>query len=238
MRGLSTDRPDITESPISVDAGHFQIETDVFKTTINKTAGIKTVENNFNLANLKLGINNRTDLQLVVGSYANSYIKDKSGNKINNSSGFGDLTLRVKYNFWGNDDGKTAFAMMPYVNLPTSADNSNIEAGVVFPFSVDLGNDFGFGTQVQFDVVKSALTSGYHGSFLHSVVLGKEFSRSFEAFAESYFTVDAERKQFQLSVNGGLGYLPTENLKFDIGFNYGLTKNTDNVYFIGFSFRY
>ncbi len=238
MRGLSTDRPDITESPMSVDAGHFQIETDVFKTTINKTAGIKTVENNFNLANLKLGLTNRTDLQLVVGSYVSGYTKDKNGNKIDNTSGFGDLTLRLKYNFWGNDDGKTAFAMMPYVNFPTGAANSNIEAGVVFPFSVDLGDDFGFGTQVQFDLVKSELNSGYHGSFLQSFVIGKEFTKSFEAFAESYYTYDAERRNVQLSVNGGLGYLPSENLKFDIGFNYGVTKNTDNVYFIGFSFRY
>jgi hypothetical protein len=238
MRGLNTDRPDITESPISVDAGHFQIETDVFKTTRNKTDGVTTVDNNFNLANLKLGLSNKIDLQLVVGSYANSYVKDINGNKIDNSSGFGDLTLRLKYNLWGNDDGKTAFAMMPYVNFPSSADNSNVEAGIVFPFSVDLGNDFGLGTQVQFDLVKSEFTSGYHGSFLHSVVIGKEFSKSFEAFAESYYTLDAERKQFQLSVNGGLGYLPTDNLKFDIGFNYGITKNTDNVYFIGFSFRY
>ena len=29
MRDFVTDRPDRTESPISVDAGHFQIETDL-----------------------------------------------------------------------------------------------------------------------------------------------------------------------------------------------------------------
>ena len=26
--------------------------------------------------------------------------------------GFGDTTFRLKYNFWGNDGGKTAFALM------------------------------------------------------------------------------------------------------------------------------
>lgn len=238
MRGLSTDRPDITESPISVDAGHFQIETDVFKTTRNKTAGLTTVENNINLANLKLGLTHRTDLQLVVGSYVTSNTKDNTGTKKDETSSFGDLTLRMKYNFWGNDEGKTAFSMMPYVNFPTSANNSHVEAGVVFPFSVDLGNDFGLGTQVQFDLVKSELSKGYHAGFLHSIVIGKEINKWVEVFGESYYTLDAERKQFQLSVNGGIGYLPTENLKIDLGFNYGLTKNTDNVYFIGFSFRY
>ena len=32
MRDFETDRPDITESAYSVDAGHFQLETDLFKT--------------------------------------------------------------------------------------------------------------------------------------------------------------------------------------------------------------
>jgi hypothetical protein len=26
MRGLNTDRPDVTESPVTVDAGHFQLD--------------------------------------------------------------------------------------------------------------------------------------------------------------------------------------------------------------------
>ncbi len=238
MRDLSTDRPDITESPQSVDAGHFQMETDLFKTTSNKTAGVTSTENNYNLANLKLGLTQKIDLQLIVGSFVNTYEKDNNGNKYNNSSSFGDLTLRLKYNLWGNDKGKTAFAMMPYVNFPTSKDNHHIEAGIVFPFSLDLGNEFSFGTQVQYDLVKSQWTDGYHSSILQSIVLGKELSKSLEAFAESYYNYDFESKTFQVSVNGGLGYLFTDNLKIDAGFNLGVTKNTDKVYFIGFSFRY
>jgi len=238
MRDMSTDRPDITESPQSVDAGHFQIETDLFKTSSNKSDGIKSVENNYNLANLKLGLSKNIDLQLVVASLVNTYEKDISGNKINNNNGFGDLTLRLKYNLWGNDGGKTAFAMMPYVNFPTSKDNEYVEPGIVFPFSLDLGNDFSFGTQAEFDLLKSQTKSGYHASILQSVVLGKELTKSLEMFAESYYNYDFEVQQMQVSVNGGFGYSITPNVKFDIGFNIGVTKNTDKVYFIGFSFRY
>jgi hypothetical protein len=238
MRDMSTDRPDITESPNSVDAGHFQIETDLFKTTRNKTNGITAVENNFNLANLKLGLSKNIDLQLVVGSYVNSYEKGFDNAKANEESGFGDLTLRLKYNLWGNDAGKTAFAMMPYFNFPTSKDNNYTEAGIVFPFSVELGNEFSLGTQVQFDLLKSTTKSGYHGSMLQSLVIGKELTDKLETFAESYYVFDFEEKKAQVSVNGGFGYSVTPNLKFDIGFNLGITKNTDKVYFIGFSFRY
>jgi hypothetical protein len=238
MRDMSTDRPDITESPNSVDAGHFQLETDLFRTTRNKTNGITSVENNFNLANLKLGLFKNIDLQLIFGSYVNNYDKDINENKLNEISGIGDLMLRLKYNLWGNDGGKTAFAMMPYVNFPTSKINNYAEAGIVFPFSLDLGNDFSFGTQIQFDALKSEFKSGYHGSLLQSVTIGKELTKSLETFIESYYVYDFEVKEAQASFNGGLAYSATPNVKFDIGFNLGITKNTDKVYFIGFSFRY
>lgn len=238
IRQMSNDRPDVTESPKSVDAGHFQIETDLFKTSKNKTNGITATENNYNLANLKMGLTNNLDLQLVVGSLTNTYEKYQNSNKLNSKTGFGDLTLRLKYNIWGNDGGKTAFAIMPYINFPTSADNNYTELGIVFPFSVDLGNEFNFGTQVQFDWLKSPFKSGYHRSILQSVVVCKELTKSLETFVESYYIHDFEAKETQVSFNGGIGYMLTDNMKFDIGFNLGLTKNTDKVYFIGFSFRY
>jgi hypothetical protein len=238
LRDMSTDRPDITESPYSVDAGHFQLETDLFKTARRQSDGITAVENNLNVANLKLGLSKNIDLQLIVANYVNSYEKDANGNKVNKTNEFGDLTLRLKYNLWGNDDGKTAFAMMPYLNIPTSKSNSYTEAGIVFPFAVDLGNSYSFGTQVQFDVLKSVSQTGYHGSILQSATVGKELTKSWETFIESYYVYDFEEKQAQASFNGGLAYSVTPNVKFDVGFNLGMTKNTDKVYFIGFSFRY
>lgn len=237
LRELETDRPDVTESPKTVDAGHFQIETDLFKTTRNKGNGIETVANNYNLANLKLGLTNSTDIQLVVASYVNSYDKI-SGIKINETLGFGDLTLRLKQNLWGNDgDGKTALALLPYINFPTGKQSDAIEGGITAPFSVHLSDKYHLGTQVQLDVVKSE-GKGYHASFLQSLALCRMLSDKFETFVESFYNYDLEVKKFDFSVNGGASYMATKNLKFDAGINIGLTKNTDKVYFIGFSFRY
>lgn len=238
MRQMSTDRPDVTESPYSVDAGHFQLETDLFKTSRNKQDGITSVENEINSANLKLGLTRNTDLQLIVSSYAQAYEKNAAGTKFNRTEGFGDLTLRLKYNLWGNDGGKTAFAMMPYVNFPTSKDNHYTEPGIVFPLGVDLGNDFSLGTQAQFDLLKSTGRSGYHASILQSVALGKELTEALETFVESFYVYDFEEKKAQVFFDGGLAFSITPNVKLDAGFNLGLTKNTDKVYFIGFSFRY
>lgn len=66
MRDMSTDRPDQTESPFTVDAGHFQIEADIVKYTYDryKANGENTRTKTWNVApvNLKAGLTNSTDL--------------------------------------------------------------------------------------------------------------------------------------------------------------------------------
>jgi hypothetical protein len=68
MRELNTDRPDKTESPYTVDAGHFQIEADLVTYTRDRdqASGVKSESTSFLLSNLKVGLTNSVDLQLVV----------------------------------------------------------------------------------------------------------------------------------------------------------------------------
>ena len=121
LRELSTDRPDKTESPYTVDAGHFQIESDLLTyTSEHDTAnGADTKVDAWSVAaiNLKAGLLNWMDLQLVFDSYNHVSTDDRITGKKVTQSGLGDLTTRLKINLWGNDDGKTAFAVMPFVKL-------------------------------------------------------------------------------------------------------------------------
>ena len=236
MRGLETDRPDITESAYSVDAGHFQIETDLFKTVKNGTRSNYTRQNFYNLANLKIGLNNHSDLQLVVENYVTE--KVKVGDQLSRSRGFGQLTLRYKHNLWGNDEGKTALAVMPYLSFPTGkfVAHQSVEGGIIFPFALALNDDWGMGAQAQIDFIKTE--SGYDQQVLNSITFARDFAKNWNAFIESYYTYQLKAAVFNLSVNGGVSYSISDNLKLDAGFNYGLTKNTDKVYFTGFSFRY
>lgn len=61
MRDFDTDRPDQTESPHTVDAGHFQIEADLFNYTHDHE--VKNFETG--AINLKAGLLNNVDLQLI-----------------------------------------------------------------------------------------------------------------------------------------------------------------------------
>ncbi|MEO7265206.1 MAG: transporter, partial [Ferruginibacter sp.] len=137
---MQLDRPDVTESAYSVEAGHFQVESDLFKMVRNKSEDLSHTEMGYNVANLKLGLTERLDVQLVVATFVSRKTKEITSNKIiHKANGFDDITLRFKYNFWGNEGGKTALGALPYISFPTSTiDDNDHQFGVIFPFALEL----------------------------------------------------------------------------------------------------
>src|SRR5688572_22153900 len=138
MREMSTDRPDTTESPFTVDAGHVQAELSFAEWTRDGDSDELAVLP----TNLKLGLLNNVDLQLVVSPYLRQ-------EDVEDTSGFGDTQLRLKVNLWGNDGGsRTALAVMPYLSFPTGDDDlsaNKVEGGVIVPFAVELAEGWGLG---------------------------------------------------------------------------------------------
>ncbi len=145
IRELSTDRPDKTESPFTVDTGHFQIEMDLVSFSYDKHNSDRNEvrEESFSFANinLKIGLASNADFQLVIPAYNRLRTRDRATGSIQKNSGMGDLTARLKINFWGDDVGQTAFGVMPFVKFPTRQDSSGnnaVEGGIIFPLSVQL----------------------------------------------------------------------------------------------------
>src|SRR5438093_4666110 len=137
------------ESPYTVDAGHVQVEAYAFQYVWDRnTAGGADIERqvwSVGPMTLKLGILNNLDAQLVLTPYTKIRYKDRTSGAVFTQSGFGDITPRIKLNLWGNDSAPTAFAVTPFVKLPTSQDrlgNNSVEGGTVFPFSVQLPCDW------------------------------------------------------------------------------------------------
>ena len=100
LRPLSTDRPDTTESPHTVDAGHFQFEMELAAWSKDG----RERELSLGELNAKIGLDDCTDLQFVLPFYTHVRGGDE---------GFGDVQIRLKHNLWGNDEGSTALAVMP-----------------------------------------------------------------------------------------------------------------------------
>ena len=122
MRELSTDRPDQTESPYTVDAGHLQLELDFLTATVDReqSAGsdVRTTVWGVGPLNFKIGLLNQLDVQFVLDTHVHSRLEDRLAGTVEKASGLGDWQTRLKLNLWGNDGGRTALAVMPFVKWP------------------------------------------------------------------------------------------------------------------------
>jgi hypothetical protein len=261
MREMTTDRPDKTESPYTVDAGHFQFEMDLVNYTYDseRAGGVETRVDAFAIApiNLKVGLCNQADLQVVVETW--NYVRTKTKTGVSNPTGhpvpglsldlhqrgFGDVTTRLKYNFWGNDGGKSAFAAMPFVKLPTNQDelgNNSVEGGVILPLAVELPLDFSMGLMTEFDFNRDATGNGRHTEFVNSVTFSHDrlLVRDLGGYVEFFSLVSAERGSKWIgTVDLGLTYGLSENVRLDAGVNIGVTKAADDLNpFVGLSWRF
>jgi len=241
MREWVTDRPDKTESAYTVDAGHFSHETDLINVSFDSEGGERTDSYLIAAPNLKAGLTDRIDLQVVVESF--NYVKERSRNEGTRSkqSGFGDILTRLKVNVWGNDGGSTALAVMPYLKFPTNhrdLGNDNIEGGLIMPMAVNEFETFGIGLMTQVDVLRDADDAGYHVDFVNSITAGVDFTDQIAGYTEIWTNLGPEHGLYA-TFDCGITYSPNPNLQFDIGLNTGLTQQSDDLNpFIGISQRF
>jgi Putative MetA-pathway of phenol degradation len=227
MRELSPDRPDQTESAYTVDAGHYQLEMDFVNFTYDKTDGTTTKAWDVGDFNFKAGLLNNVDVQLVYDNYLNVHTEDSSG-KSTAQSGFGDLTTRLKINLWGDDSGKTAFALLPYVTFPTSTDNlgnNAVEGGVIFPLAVSLPYDFDLSLETAASYMKNDDDGGYHEEFIASASVDHQIIGKLSGYVEffSNFTTESH-SSWVGTVDTGLEYLVTKNIQLDCDCYCGVTR--------------
>jgi len=244
MREMSTDRPDKTESAYTVDAGHFQVEMDLVTYVRDRYTSDHTDVDAFSVApmNLKVGLTNRIDFQLLLETYNWVRSEDRIDGDVTHSRGFGDVTLRLKTNLWGNDGGGSAFAVMPFVKLPTSQDglgNDAVEGGLILPFDRGLPWGWGLGGMAEFDAVEDGGGRGHHAEFVQTLTVEHDILGDLAGYAELFSLTSTEAdSHWQSTADFGLTYMLTRDIQLDGGVNVGLTRAADDVNpFLGLSFR-
>ena len=237
---METDRPNVTESPYTVEAGHFQYEADILN--YEKLHTEESVQRTWliNQANLKLGLFKNTALQLKIQSYGRQSSTDLASGEKQTGSGFGDITLRIKQNLYGNYNGSFSIAVMPYVKFPTNrySDNKSYEEGLMVPMVVKLPQDWKIGMMVEGDRLKDDETEGMHTELLQSLTISHVLFKKLEVFGESYYTYNFKEHHILNFVDAALEYEIVRDVKVDIGINYGLQHNAQKNYFAGIAFRY
>ena len=243
MREMSTDRPDKTESPYSVDAGRFQIELDFLSYAVDEDANLRTESLDVSPVNLKLGLTHRMDLQLIVDTYTRQTITNRVTGARETVDGFGDVTVRLKRNLWGNDHGTTALALMPFVKLPTGSDgigNDAVEVGIIVPLAIRLSDRIGIGLMTEIDLLQDAEDDGYSPTFVNTATIGFDLTERAGLYTELFIerSLDDDAK-WVVTFDVGVTYSATDDIQLDAGFNLGISgAAADMNLFVGVARRF
>jgi hypothetical protein len=224
LRSFNTDRPPKANSPYTVDAGHFQYETDIAVFGYGNTDGVKTQDWTVFDPTLKLGLTNTIDAELQITPYES--VVTKSAANTTNVSGLGDTFARLKINVLGDDHGAVAVAFLPYVKLPTAQSglgNGRVEGGLILPISFSAPGGFTVIVMPEGDYLKDTADSGYHTAFDFLINVSHALDKRWTFYTEAFTTqsFQARDKPFY-TLDEALTCALTANLQLDFGGDFSL----------------
>jgi len=246
LKPLCTDRPTKSTSPCTVDAGHFQLETDLFNATFDHSGGADTTTLLYTNPTLKWGVTNTLDVELNISPFETASIRDQSTGLTAHYSGVGDLYGRVKIELVGVNGGDVAFGLEPYVKAPTApagVGDQAVEGGLIAPISINLPANWSLVIDPEVDALKNAIGEGRHANVSGLFSFSYPVSKTLTASAELWGDVNADPSGTvrQISADLGAAWIPASmpNLQWDGGVNLGLNRSTPAVQaYVGVSRRF
>jgi hypothetical protein len=230
LRKFAPDRPAKGFSVRTVDAGHFEIETDLISTTISNSPGGTTHSFQGLDPTLKLGLTNWMDIEVQFNGLQYTESADATSPfNFQNSTGFGDVFLRSKINLLGNDNGPVGFALIPYVKLPSSTpliSNGAVEGGLIAPLALRPA-DFIVTLMTEVDDLKSATGNSRFANFVNLVSVSHAVpgTEGINATVELFSSVGTDPGTAPVyTLDFGMNFRLSQHTILDVGVNLGLNS--------------
>ena len=244
LRPLRPDRPGTTESPYTVDAGHLQIETDVVRLINEPGSAEDPQERTWQAADalLKLGLSRKTDLQVELPLYNAQKQRPTANDEWENQRGFGDVTVRLKHNFLGDDQkSPLAASVVGYVRVPTGASgvsHARPEYGLLLPVNVEVGDTYNLEAQLATDLRYDPEQAQRYVRLTPSVALDRQFGDKLGLLLEGAFPWNTQQHRWHAQLNVAPTFNVTDNFQLDAGTHLALNGRTQREYFLGLTVRY
>ncbi|MBT8260417.1 MAG: transporter [Bacteroidia bacterium] len=199
---IITDRPDQTESSLTIGRGELQIETGI----LYGTAKDDFFSEELVLAPTVLwryGITKGIELRLLTEIAS---VKDKLTSY--KTSGISDLQLGTKIQILKKQDIKTDIAFVSHVIIPTAKDALTLnEIGTINKLSIahDIGETFGLGYNVGYDYFGFG-----SGNLTYSLSLGIGISEKVGMYIEPFGAL-VKLDNHEASFDAGITYLVKDN---------------------------
>lgn len=220
---IITDRPDQTESAVTIEKGRLQIESGI----LNQIEGdgnekLKTLIIPTNL--FRYGISKKVELRMVLQLDAIQTSKDNTY-----QYGFGSLELGTKIALNQNENSTVQFAILSHLKLPK--DN---EDRLGFLNRISLAHNIGQNTSVGYNFGYNHYHQG-KGNFIYTIAIGQTLTKKLSIYIEPYGSVYSASAPLS-NFDYGLAYLVNSNLQLDLSFGLGL-NNTMSYQSLGISWR-
>ncbi len=250
MRKFTTDRPHFTESPFTVDAGHVLIESGLFGYALARPDLEGTITEDFLVVdtNIRIGLTNYAEIDLILLPYGVVNTRPFDQSAAFRNSGIGRAQIRAKINLWGDDTygepGSTAFALLPFVSLPTDRTNgvspTHVEGGLLGFFGVQFSHMFALELNDGVLYLRDDLASTHHTEFLTTANFEAEWTENLGTYHEVVAQLGRTDPLGDIVFFGnGFTYLLNENLQLDAGVNLGITPAAARINpFVGISARF
>lgn len=241
MREMATDRPDMTESPLSVEPGHVQLEFDTVAYEVSRTPSATDHVTRVGTVNTRLGLGMRTDLQLVVTPMVWRAVATQDASH-EDDVGFGDTVLRLKVNLRGNEEDGFAIGLLPFVVAPTSTNgvgDAQFSGGLAVPMGIALHDRLDLGMMVQVELGEGELgTLSYRT--LETITLGVGVVGPFAVFVEvAHATVFDDGATTFFELHGGMTYALSSDMRLDVGvFGTLVGEGRPLLVFLGGTYRH
>lgn len=238
MRELASDRAMKMQSPLTLDAGHFQVEVGASHLTDEtEVAGatITLTETTLGTTNIKVGLLNDVDLQLIHLGYVTRDLEiDKPTARDSESDyGLGDMVVRMKWNIWGNDGGDFAAALIPFAIIPSSDSGygqEELAGGLAIPTSWKLLSWLTVRSLLEVDYLWNAANEEYYMVLASSMGISVPFTHWLSFFGEFYNTQSYDKNgEWMAQGHGGLIFTFAHNYQIDAGASVGITENAPDL---------
>ncbi len=234
---VAPERPDITDSAQTISPGGFQLETGLEYSRAR--IGGSPAERRFSLDTaLRIGLAER--LELLVDAAPVVWLRTEREDLSR-----GDLTLGLKYRFFGSDDREAglAVALRPFVKLPTAdapIGSERTDFGLLLLLSQPLPADFSVDVNAGIAAIGQRRPEGFLLQALVSASLSYELTPRLSPLIELFFRTKDERESRDLlGLTAGVVYLLNESFAVDAAVRTSLMgRGPDWAVTAGFSVRF
>lgn len=247
MREFEPDRPDLTDNPFTVDAGHVQLEADLVNYTRSRPDEDGTVTEKFlfGATDIRVGITNYAEVDFLVQpiNAVRMHFVDSPDDW---NAGPDALEIGAKINIYGNDTfeipGATALGIRPFIEIPTvrnGVGEEDVEGGVSGLFAIKLTERAELELMTEFDFIKNEGRSGYHVEYFNSGTFSYEWTSALSTYFEVATIFGVEGPSDIVILGTGVLYMLGPNTQLDFGSNFGVTRASDRFNpFIGLTKRF